>query len=152
MDIDIDSGSITYHQEADSNSEGHHFLDVLIQDAGGGKYFVIKTDRWAFDTIDDLVVLLRKAGEKFDMEFDNPWHENTKESDKAMMRILDTYKKEPEVMNDANEYWDAIYFRFGFKYGWTVGTVNSRLEPEICREGQRTGIRERKNYEGDINE
>ena len=31
------------------------YLDVEINDSGDGHYYVIKTERWAFDSIDDLV-------------------------------------------------------------------------------------------------
>lgn len=62
----IEGGRITYYQEADSNSSNHQFVNINIEDAGGGKFFVIETDRWAFDSIEEFIALLKDTAEKFD--------------------------------------------------------------------------------------
>jgi uncharacterized protein YfdQ (DUF2303 family) len=50
--------TVEYTQDADSNSNEIQFLKVSTEDAGGGIYYVIKTERWAFDNIDDLIKVL----------------------------------------------------------------------------------------------
>lgn len=50
---------VEYTQEADSNSDGLQFLEVSTEDAGCGVYYVLKTERWAFDDINDLVKVLK---------------------------------------------------------------------------------------------
>lgn len=40
-------------------------LEVSVEDAGGGKYLVIKTERWAMDSIDDLTALLERVKAAF---------------------------------------------------------------------------------------
>ena len=51
---------VTYAQEQDDCSEVNidQFLEITLEDAGAGPYFVIKTDRWAIDNIDDATNLL----------------------------------------------------------------------------------------------
>ena len=44
----------------DPNIDEIQELNINVEDCGGGDYFVIKTDRWAFDTIEDLIDLLQK--------------------------------------------------------------------------------------------
>ena len=49
---------VEYTQEADSNSSNLQFLEISTEDAGGGIYYVFKTERWAFDNINDLIKVL----------------------------------------------------------------------------------------------
>lgn len=67
MDENIKNNSIeiiemkaTYSQEQDSCSSEPfgNYLQIETQDGGGGIYYVIKTERWAFDDIDELIVTL----------------------------------------------------------------------------------------------
>ena len=60
-DVEISQASITYIQEPDncSSSEEYQRLEIHIEDAGGGKYIVLRTDRWAIDSIDDFITILR---------------------------------------------------------------------------------------------
>jgi hypothetical protein len=55
--------------QADDNapeeSMGFQDLEVSLEDVGGGAFFVIKTDRWAFEKIQDLVDLLQKVQHSF---------------------------------------------------------------------------------------
>ena len=51
--------SVEYTQEADSNSEGLQLLEVSTEDAGDGVYYVLKTERWAFDNLNDLINVLK---------------------------------------------------------------------------------------------
>lgn len=56
--ITLESLSANYTQNADGNSTEIQVLEVSTSDAGGGIYFVIKTERWAFDSIEELITLL----------------------------------------------------------------------------------------------
>jgi len=50
---------VSFHQEGDTCSNGdEQYLDVKLEDSGAGYYYVISTDRWAFDSIEELVMLL----------------------------------------------------------------------------------------------
>jgi len=60
---------LTFVQDADSESDSHFAdqeLEIAIENGGGEDYYIIKTDRWAFDKIDDLIVLLKKFKDKHD--------------------------------------------------------------------------------------
>jgi serine protease inhibitor ecotin len=60
---------ITFTQENDcmeSDSLGQ-YLNIHTEDGGGGDYFVMDTERWAFDNnIDDLIEVLNQFKEKYD--------------------------------------------------------------------------------------
>ena len=56
--VAVNKVSVEYTQEADSNSDGLQFLEVSTEDAGGGVYYVLKTERWAFDNLNDLIKVL----------------------------------------------------------------------------------------------
>jgi len=57
-EIAIESASISYSQQCDDNFDGFQDLIVSTEEQGGGKYFVIKTERWAFNNIEEFVELL----------------------------------------------------------------------------------------------
>jgi len=46
---------VEYSQPCDQTSDNWQQLDIEIEDNGGGAYFVIKTERWAFDSIQELI-------------------------------------------------------------------------------------------------
>lgn len=57
----IGLGKLTalYVQEVDSNSDDDlQSLEISYQSAGAGGFFVIKTERWAFDSISEIVEVL----------------------------------------------------------------------------------------------
>lgn len=56
--VAVNKVSVEYTQEADSNSDGLQLLEVSTEDAGGGVYYVLKTERWAFDNLNDLIKVL----------------------------------------------------------------------------------------------
>lgn len=70
MKAEIESTSITYTQDSDSCdiSNDNQQLEIFTEDAGSGKYIVFKTERWAIDSIDELIEILNdfklKAGIK----------------------------------------------------------------------------------------
>ncbi len=53
MKAEVEEMSITYSQEEDGCDESNNFqeLKIFINDAGGGKYIVFQTERWALDNI-----------------------------------------------------------------------------------------------------
>lgn len=57
--VAVNKLSMEYVQEGDSNSDEFQILDISTDDAGGGVYYVLKTERWAFDNIDDLIKILK---------------------------------------------------------------------------------------------
>ncbi|MFZ4617714.1 MAG: hypothetical protein ACOYM2_16145 [Rectinemataceae bacterium] len=64
---EIFEGMLRYTQDEDSCDEtgvGSQTLEVRTHDAGAGKYLVIETQRWAMDSIDELVEVLRDAAKR----------------------------------------------------------------------------------------
>lgn len=56
-------GTAEYMQDSDSNAEDQlsQVLKVSSEECGDGKFYVIETQRWAFDTIEELITVLRDA-------------------------------------------------------------------------------------------
>lgn len=56
-------GELHYLQPSDDMQEGYDDQEIHIgsADSGGGRYFYIKTDRWAFDSADQLKEFLENA-------------------------------------------------------------------------------------------
>lgn len=53
--------SAFYSQEEDCNGRcGHDFqhIEISTEDGGGGKYFILKTERWSFDSAQNLLRLI----------------------------------------------------------------------------------------------
>ena len=57
-----DCATFTQQSDACSSDDGYQTLVVREDDGGGGSYYIIETDRWAFDSIAELVAVLRRAG------------------------------------------------------------------------------------------
>jgi hypothetical protein len=55
---------VTFAQDADCNSTEDQFLTIKTDNGGGGDFYVIETERWAFDSIDELVELINKFKDK----------------------------------------------------------------------------------------
>ena len=56
---------IMFDQEADCCSSAHQELKLQRDNGGIGpddEFYVLVTERWAFDSIEEIVDLLRKAG------------------------------------------------------------------------------------------
>jgi hypothetical protein len=49
---------VEYTQEPDGLSSDIQILEVSAEDAGGGFYYVLKTDRWSIDNIQELIKIL----------------------------------------------------------------------------------------------
>lgn len=59
----LDEFSKTFVQKADyCGNDGDQRLEIQQLDGGGGPYWVLSTRRWAIDSIEDLVQILREAG------------------------------------------------------------------------------------------
>jgi hypothetical protein len=54
--------TIKFEQEPDGcDSNISQTLTIRQEDAGEGSYWIMDTTRWAFDSVDELVKLLRRA-------------------------------------------------------------------------------------------
>lgn len=52
---------MTFTQEADCCDSGDgQFLKIKTENGGGGDFYVIETERWAFDNIPELVTILMR--------------------------------------------------------------------------------------------
>jgi hypothetical protein len=52
---------MTFTQDSDCCDSGNgQFLKIKTQNGGGGDFFIIETERWAFDNISELVTILKK--------------------------------------------------------------------------------------------
>ncbi len=58
--------NITFTQDKDCCSVEEQFITIKTENGGGGDFFVIETQRWAFDSIEDLVNLLTQFKDKHD--------------------------------------------------------------------------------------
>ena len=54
----IKEASASYSQPADCLDGGDQLLTIKSLDGGGGNFFVIETERWAFDSVEELVQVL----------------------------------------------------------------------------------------------
>ena len=66
-EIVVDSVKLKYCQQCDKDNEEWQELRISTANQGGGFYYVIKTKRWAFDDIDQLIDTLN--------DFKNRFHE-----------------------------------------------------------------------------
>ncbi len=57
----IEALTIEFIQDGDSISAGMQELQVIIDDAGGGPFMALHTERWAIDTPADLDPILKEA-------------------------------------------------------------------------------------------
>ena len=55
---------VTFAQDADCQTTEDQFLTIKTDNGGGGDFFVIETERWAFDSVDELVEIFNKFKEK----------------------------------------------------------------------------------------
>ena len=64
-EIVITQVKLTYTQESDTNSsEGYQDLNLQLEESNGGHYFVLSTERWAIDNIDELINVLKDFKER----------------------------------------------------------------------------------------
>ena len=55
---------LTFAQDSDCLSTEDQFLTIKTDNGGGGDFFVIETERWSFDSFDELIELFNKFKEK----------------------------------------------------------------------------------------
>lgn len=61
--LELDEWTRAYRQDGDGSAgPREQVITIKQEDAGGGPFWIIETDRWAFDSVEDLVELLTKAG------------------------------------------------------------------------------------------
>jgi hypothetical protein len=58
MQAVIEDVKVTYSQECDESSQDLQLLKIFTSDNGTGKYIVFQTERWAIDSIDELIEIL----------------------------------------------------------------------------------------------
>jgi hypothetical protein len=58
MKFEVEDVTITYSQECDESSQDWQSLKIFTNDNGAGKYIVFETERWAIDSIDELIEIL----------------------------------------------------------------------------------------------
>jgi hypothetical protein len=51
---------MTFTQDADCCDNKDQFLTIKTQNGGGGDFYIIETERWAFDNIPELVTTLMR--------------------------------------------------------------------------------------------
>lgn len=52
---------MTFTQDSDCCDSGDgQFLTIKTQNGGGGDFYVIETQRWAFDSITELIMTLKR--------------------------------------------------------------------------------------------
>lgn len=56
--ITIEKLSASYMQEGDANSTAEQFLEICTENVGAGIYYIIKTERWSFDNLNDFIKIL----------------------------------------------------------------------------------------------
>jgi len=51
---------MTFTQEADCCDDKEQYITIKTQNGGGGDFYVIETERWAFDNIPELITTLMR--------------------------------------------------------------------------------------------
>ena len=51
---------MTFTQDSDCCDLKEQFLTIKTQNGGGGDFYVIETERWAFDSITELIMILKR--------------------------------------------------------------------------------------------
>jgi len=51
---------MTFTQEADCCDNKEQYITIKTQNGGGGDFYVIETERWAFDNIPELITTLMR--------------------------------------------------------------------------------------------
>lgn len=51
---------MTFTQDSDCCDLKEQFITIKTQNGGGGDFYVIETERWAFDNITELITTLKR--------------------------------------------------------------------------------------------
>ena len=59
---------VTYSQDNDcvDGGEDGQFITIKTENGGGGDFFVLETERWAIDNIEELIETLKDFKSKYD--------------------------------------------------------------------------------------
>ena len=58
MNFEVEDVKVTYAQECDESSQDWQSIKMFTNDNGACKYIVFQTQRWAIDSIDELIEIL----------------------------------------------------------------------------------------------
>ena len=65
-EIVVSDIKVTYLQKSDGNDVNDiQELNLSTSDNGGGTYFIIETERWAFDDLNDLINIFNDFKQRF---------------------------------------------------------------------------------------
>ena len=69
-EIAISEVSVTYVQDADSNSPDDEVQELIVarENAGGGDYITISTTRWSINDVDELIAVLEDFKTRFPLQ------------------------------------------------------------------------------------
>lgn len=59
---------IVFSQDGDGNDENREdgqFLELRTDSCGGGDYFILSTERWAYDNLEELIETLKQFHERY---------------------------------------------------------------------------------------
>jgi len=62
----LESMKLIFSQRGDTIEPTAQILVVEIENTGGGCFFVLNTERWSFDTMDNLRAVLQQADKAMD--------------------------------------------------------------------------------------
>lgn len=81
--VTLEQVKIDYSQEADSCSDDDmsQTLTISSDDAGSGKFFILKTDRWAISDIRELILTLEDFAERAGIPLESPVEEPPEEDE-----------------------------------------------------------------------
>lgn len=57
-EVSISDAYVVYAQQCDLHSNNYQNLKISMEDSGGGFYYIIETERWAINDIDELINVL----------------------------------------------------------------------------------------------
>lgn len=63
--LTVGRASVNYSQVADTQSEGDQTLTLHLETTGSGNYYVLETDRWAFDNPEELLMVVNDFVNRF---------------------------------------------------------------------------------------
>lgn len=61
----LEKAVLTFYQSDEAAAGAYQVLTIASDDAGGGKYFVISTERWSIDSLEDFTALFDRMRASF---------------------------------------------------------------------------------------
>ena len=56
---------VSQEQDCTASGDDCNTLEIFTRDGGGGPYFILKTDRWAFDDPDEVIDIIKEFMEQY---------------------------------------------------------------------------------------